>query len=108
VHVQVKLSYAPNRETALAGAHAQWRANVLPGDLSQELRTPAQYEHAAQFVRPEDVDGPVRVSADLGEHRAWLEGDLAAGADALYLHNVNRAQAGFIDAFGARVLPGLG
>jgi probable non-F420 flavinoid oxidoreductase len=107
VHLQVKLSYDRTDAAARAGAHAQWRANILGGDLSQDLRTPAQYAAASEHVRPEDLDRAVRVSADLGRHREWLRQDLEDGADALYLHNVNRAQAAFVDAFGEHVLPEL-
>lgn len=107
VYLQVKVSWARERDEALAGAHDQWRANVLPGSLSQELRSPADYAAAARHVRPEDLEDAVRISSDLAHHRAWLQQDLDDGVDALFLHNVNRAQAAFIDAFGEHVLPEL-
>jgi coenzyme F420-dependent glucose-6-phosphate dehydrogenase len=106
--LQVKLAFGRDDADALAGAHAQWRANVLDGELTEELRTPAQFAAAAQHVRPEDVARAVRVSADPARHRGWLEDDLAAGFDALLLHDVHPDQARFIDAFGEHVLPGLG
>jgi G6PDH family F420-dependent oxidoreductase len=56
------------------------------------------------------VDDPraqLRVSSDLQRHRAWLEEDLARGADQLYLHNVHPDEKRFIDDFGAHVLPAL-
>jgi hypothetical protein len=89
----------------MAGAFAQWKTNVLAGEVSEELRTPAQFEGAAAHVREEDVRKAVRVSADLQRHVAWLHEDLAMGFERLMLHNVNLAQAPFIDAFGERVLP---
>lgn len=98
--LQVKLSYDQTDAAALAGAHAQWKTNVLDGPVSEVLRTPEQYEAIARFVRPEDVAKVVRVSADLGRHEAWLREDLALGFEALYLHNVNTRQEPFVDAFG--------
>jgi coenzyme F420-dependent glucose-6-phosphate dehydrogenase len=105
--LQVKLSYASNEDEALRGAHAQWRTNVMKGEVSEELRTPAQFEAAAQLVKPEDMRDAVRVSSDVQRHIDWLHEDAALGFERLFLHNVNRGQQRFIDDFGARVLPGL-
>jgi alkanesulfonate monooxygenase SsuD/methylene tetrahydromethanopterin reductase-like flavin-dependent oxidoreductase (luciferase family) len=49
----------------------------------------------------------VHVSADPERHVAWLQEYLALGVDALYLHHVGPAQEGFVDVFGAQVLPEL-
>lgn len=106
--VQVKLSYDESEEAALEGAHAQWRTNVLEGEVSEELRTPKQFEDAARMVTPEDVRRAVRVSADVSRHLEWLRNDIDAGFDALMLHNVSRCQSRFIDCFGTLVLPKLG
>lgn len=108
LRLQVKLGYARDEADALAGAHAQWRTNVLEGGVSEELRTPAQYEAASQHVRPGDLHGMVRVSSDPQRHLAWLREDLEMGFDELQLHNVHPEQTGFIDAFGEHVLPVLG
>jgi hypothetical protein len=48
------------------------------------------------------------VSSDLGRHAAWLVEILEAGVDDLFLHQVPREQAAFIEAFGAKVLPEVG
>ncbi|RPE76907.1 TIGR03885 family FMN-dependent LLM class oxidoreductase [Vulcaniibacterium tengchongense] len=107
MHLQVKLSYAREEAEALQGAYEQWRTNVFPGEISEDLRTPAQYEALAREVQPQDMYRFVRVSADPGRHLGWLQDDLALGFDHLYLHNVNRAQREFVEAFGERVLPEL-
>lgn len=105
--LQVKLSYAGSDDEARRGAHAQWRTNVFAGALSEELRTPAQFEMAAQVVQQEDVEKAVRVSADPQRHVDWLHEDCALGFERLILHNVNRGQQRFVEDFGARVLPEL-
>lgn len=107
VCLQVKLSYARDEKEAAHEAFVQWRTNVLAGPVSEELRSPAQFAAAAEHVREEDVRRHVRVSSDLQRHLGWLQDDLALGIDQLYLHNVNRGQARFIDDFGAKVLPAL-
>ena len=105
--LKVQLSYAATDAEARAGAHEQWRTNVFPSDVLTELRTVAQFDGAATFVRPEELDPFVRISADPARHAEWLRGDLEQGFSHLYLHNVNRDQERFVGDFGERVLPAL-
>jgi probable non-F420 flavinoid oxidoreductase len=107
VYLQVKLSWAGDETIARHEAHAQWRTNVLEGEVSQELRTPRQFEDAARHLTVDDVCRAVRVSSDLQRHVDWLAADLELGFARLYLHNVNRRQQAFVDAFGETVLPAL-
>jgi alkanesulfonate monooxygenase SsuD/methylene tetrahydromethanopterin reductase-like flavin-dependent oxidoreductase (luciferase family) len=103
--VQHGLSWARTDAEARLGAHEQWRFSTLGGEVLPMLRTPAQFDAASRFVTPDDVAKGVRVSADLGQHAAWLDEYAELGIDAVYLFNVNRNQREFIDAFGERVLP---
>ncbi|EMA35390.1 TIGR03885 family FMN-dependent LLM class oxidoreductase [Halobiforma nitratireducens] len=107
VYLKVQLSYAEDEEAALEGAYDQWRTNCVPGPVTQELRTPAEYDELGDEISREQVAENVRVSADLDEHREWLAADRSMGADRLLLHNVNRGQRQFIEAFGEDVLPAL-
>lgn len=108
LRLQVKLSYARSDAAALDGAWRQWRTNVFEEAVSQDLARVAQYEAVARHVRPEDMHRFVRISSDAGRHVAWLQEYLELGFEELQLHNVNTAQAPFIDAFGERVLPQVG
>ena len=108
VYLQVHLSYDQDKESALQGAHEQWRSNAFTSDVLANLHLPRLFDEASQALRPEDITEHVRVSADLGQQRAWLEEDVAMGFDRIYLHNANRQQMRFIEDFGARVLPELG
>jgi probable non-F420 flavinoid oxidoreductase len=101
------LSYAATDEIARANAFDQWRANVLPAVINEDLQTVEQFTAASRYVRPEDLDEHVCISADLNRHLEWLRGLLDLGLDRLYLHNVGRNQREFIEAFGQRVLPSL-
>ncbi len=105
--LQVKLSWHPDEGEALRGAMAQWRTNVLPPAVTENLSTPDAYEQRARDVDEATLREAVRVSSDLARHADWLRDDLCMGFDALYLHNVNRHQAGFIDAFSREVLPAV-
>lgn len=70
-----------------------------------ELRTPQQFDAAGEFVKPEELNAHVRISAETQQHIEWLQKDIELGFDELILHNVNREQQQFIQVFGDKVLP---
>lgn len=105
--LKVQLSYAPDEERARQGAHDQWRNNIFKSVLLSDLKSPEQFDAAGEFVKPDELDKQVRISADLHQHIAWLQEDIALGFNELMLHNVNREQEQFIDAFAEKVLPAL-
>lgn len=109
VVVQVHLSWAENDDEALAIAHDQWRTNVFGADLAWNLETPAQFDAAADHVRPEDVRRSVLVSSDWKQHAAWLAEIAELGVDELYLHHVGRGdhQVPFIESAAEHLLPEL-
>jgi alkanesulfonate monooxygenase SsuD/methylene tetrahydromethanopterin reductase-like flavin-dependent oxidoreductase (luciferase family) len=105
--LQVHVAYAPTDREARDAAFAQWRQNTLPNTVMTELAHPAQIAGAATHVTPEDLDGAVRISSDLGRHVEWLRGDIERGFDGLYLHEVGPEQERFVETFGREVLPRL-
>jgi alkanesulfonate monooxygenase SsuD/methylene tetrahydromethanopterin reductase-like flavin-dependent oxidoreductase (luciferase family) len=107
VYIQSHLSFADTDEEARANAFDQWRANVLAGDIGADVWSARHFDAAAAYVRPEDMDGAVRISADIGQHREWIYQDLELGVQGVFLHNVGRNQDQFIEAFGTEVLPTL-
>lgn len=107
MYLQVKLSYAQSEAQALAGAMDQWRCNVLPAAVAESLARPEDFAALAELVDEPRMRERVNVSADPQRHAQWLAEYLDMGFERLYLHNVNRQQARFIDDFGAKVLPQL-
>jgi len=105
MYLKVQLSYAEDDRAAREGAFEQWRTNVFPSHVLGDVSTPAQFDALARFVRPEDMDRYVRISSDTARHVEWLRADIEMGFDLLILHNVNRGQERFIEAFGERVIP---
>jgi hypothetical protein len=79
VILQVALAYARDQVYARRGAYEQWRINGFPSEILAELWTPEQFEAIARYVRPEDLDASVCISADPQQHLAWLQQDLALG-----------------------------
>lgn len=107
MYLQVKVSYAESEEVARKQALEQWGTNVLTSKLLADLPMPAHYEDIARFVRPEDLNGSVLIASELDRFVDWLREYADMGFDHIYIHNVNREQEAFIEAFGKHVLPAL-
>jgi coenzyme F420-dependent glucose-6-phosphate dehydrogenase len=107
MYLKVQLSYAPTEEEALSGAFDQWRTNILSSEILDDLWQVAQYDGAAQFVRPEDLKSMVHVSSNPQQHIDWIKQYIDLGFEKIILHNVNRDQERFINDFGDKVLPHL-
>jgi coenzyme F420-dependent glucose-6-phosphate dehydrogenase len=103
--LQVQLSYATDEEEARRAAHDQWRNNIFDSPVLAQLRSPAQFDAAGEFVRPSDLEAPVRISSDLSRHVDWLNEHIELGFDEIYLHNVHHDQERFIADFAESVLP---
>lgn len=105
--LQVHLSWDPDADRALAIAVDQWKGNCVPTDLAWNLEHPEQFEAATAHVPDHVVAENVLVSADLGQHTAWLQEYLDLGFDELFLHFVGQDDDAFLAAFGSQVLPQL-
>ena len=105
--LQVHLSWAPTEGEAEAIALDQWRTNVFTEPVNWDTETPQAFDVMAEHVDLEGVRRAVEVSHDLGWHRDRLAELAAVGFDDVYLHFVGQEQEGFIDTFGAEVLPAL-
>jgi coenzyme F420-dependent glucose-6-phosphate dehydrogenase len=105
--LQAKVSYHSDEKTARAGAYDQWRTNIFDSGVLADLEMPADFEQRARSVKPEEMDQHVRISSDLGRQAEWLAQDIELGFERIYIHNVNRDQQQFIEAFGEHVIPTL-
>ncbi len=62
---QVPVSWDPDRDAAVQRAHEQFRWFGGGWPVNAELPTPAGFEAASQFVRPDDVAGSIACGPDL-------------------------------------------
>jgi coenzyme F420-dependent glucose-6-phosphate dehydrogenase len=105
VVLQTALSYAADEAQALHAAYDQWRCAALESSQLAELATPGDVDTATACARLEQLHDRLRISADISQHIAWLEADIALGVDAIYLHHVGRDLEIFLETFSTQVLP---
>jgi coenzyme F420-dependent glucose-6-phosphate dehydrogenase len=105
--LKMQVSYDTSDEKALEGAFSQWKTNIYSNTMLTELRSPEQFEAAAEFLEPEVLNDHVKISSDPIKHIEWIKEYAALGIDEIILHNVNTSQELFIDVFGKKVLPEL-
>lgn len=103
--LQAMVGYDPDEEHAWREAAKNWPVALLSQEQLQSIATPEEFVAAAGQVQPSDLKGKLRVSADLGRHRAWIEEDLALGFDRVFFYTISGNPARFIETFGAQVLP---
>jgi G6PDH family F420-dependent oxidoreductase len=104
--LQLHLSWAESDEEALASAMTQWPNGGMKFPKA-DIRSPLDFEQMAKLVRPEDFEGRMVISSDPDVHRAAIQRYVDLGFDRVYLHNVGRNQAEWIEVFGRDVLPKL-
>ena len=105
VYIQLHLSWAPTRADAMSAALDQWRNCLVPPGPAWELATPEEFDAAVAGAEAEDVATGVKVSADLGEHVAWITELFELEPAGVFLHHVGLDQERFVEVFGADVLP---
>jgi len=104
--LQLHLSWADTDEQALVNAMTEWPNGGMKFGKA-DIRSPFDFEQMAKLVRPEDFEGRMVISADPDVHRAAIQQYVDLGFDRVYLHNVGRNQARWIEVFGRDVLPKL-
>ena len=107
VYLQVHVSWAPTDEEALAIAHDQWRTNVFPPPVCWDLETPALFDEAARYVRPDDVARHVLVSADPAVHAPGCTSWPSSASTGSGSTTSGATRRAFIDCYGDHVLPAL-
>jgi G6PDH family F420-dependent oxidoreductase len=104
--LQLHLSWAPTDEQALQNAITEWPNGGMKFP-KQDIRSPHDFAQMAKLVRAEDFQGRMLISSDPEAHRREIQKYLDMGFGQVYLHNVGRNQAEWIEVFGRDVLPAL-
>src|SRR4051812_1446852 len=104
--LQLHLSWAGTDEEALRNAMTEWPNGGMRFPKA-DIRSPFDFEQMAKLVRPEDLGGGMVIGGARDEHRRYIQKFVDLGFDRIYLHNVGRNQAEWIEVFGREVLPKL-
>jgi G6PDH family F420-dependent oxidoreductase len=105
---QIALCWDPDRETAVARAHEQFRWFGLGWKVNADLPTPAAFESATQFVRPEDVADQLACGPDVEEHVEKIRAFVDAGFDEIALVQIGaEQQPAFVEWAQRELLPVL-
>lgn len=104
----VKCCWGEDEAAARKLAHQRWPTMGLPGELSQELRTPEHFEQASSIVTEDMVADSIPYGPDPERYATSLTEYAEAGYDVTYLHNIGDDQDGFLRFFQREVRPRLG
>jgi G6PDH family F420-dependent oxidoreductase len=96
---QLACCYAESEEEALETAYRYWPNAALPGELSQELRTPAHFEQAVQIVTKEDLRALFVLGSDPADYLESIQAYREAGFNRIYLHQIGPEQVSFFSFF---------
>jgi G6PDH family F420-dependent oxidoreductase len=101
----IKVCWASDQAAARRTAFELWPNLGLPGQLAQDLATPAHFEQAVELVDEERVTGMVPCGPDPERHLDTIRKYAEAGYDGVFVHQIGPDQAGFLRFYGEEVLP---
>ncbi|SEQ51001.1 TIGR03557 family F420-dependent LLM class oxidoreductase [Natrinema salaciae] len=105
-YTQLHGCYADSEEEAIETILEQWPNGSIPGELGQELPTPAHFEQAAQLVEEADIaEAGTTTSPDPQAHIDSIERAVDAGYDHVYFHQIGPEQEKAIEFYEEDVLP---
>jgi G6PDH family F420-dependent oxidoreductase len=107
-----KVCWGRDDDTAVATAHRLWANSGLPGEISQVLPSPKQFEQVSSLVTEDMTRESVACGPDVERHVAAFQPYREAGYDEIYIAQMGgREQAtdvhGFFDFYRDEVLPRL-
>jgi G6PDH family F420-dependent oxidoreductase len=103
----VKVCWGRDESAARKLAFELWPTTGVPGELSQELPTPAHFEQAAQNVTEDMVADKIACGPDPERHLSAIRQYIDAGYDEIYVSQIGDDQTGFFDFFARELRPRL-
>jgi hypothetical protein len=92
---------------AVKTRHRLWPNELIPGQLAQDLPTPAHFEQATELVTEQMVADKLVCGPDVDDHLEALAADVDAGHDEIYVSQIGGNMEGFFRTYGTQVLPRL-
>jgi coenzyme F420-dependent glucose-6-phosphate dehydrogenase len=107
VFSQLSLCHASSKEKAVETAFTIWPNTGVPGQLSQDLPTPAHFQQASQNVSPEMMAESIPCGPDAAPILESVGQAIEAGVDHVYFHQIGPDQEGFIELWVKELEPEL-
>lgn len=106
-HAGTKVCWDEDEARARKTAHRLWASDALPGELGQELPTPAHFEQATSLVTEEMVAESFTCGPDPERHLEQIRQFADAGYDEIYVQQIGPEQEGFFRFYEKEILPKL-
>jgi G6PDH family F420-dependent oxidoreductase len=103
----LKVSWGADKDECANVAHRLWRSGGVPGELSQELRTPALFDQATSNVTVEAMAEHMPCGPDVEPIVAAAKEYVDARFDRMYITQIGPDQAGFFEFFTRELGPAL-
>ena len=100
---QVNVCYGPDQATCRKTVVEQWPNSGFPGELSQDLPTPAHFEQLADLLTEEQAVGPTPCGPDLDAICDSVQQYLDTGYDHVYLHQIGPDQDALLDVWASEL-----
>jgi coenzyme F420-dependent glucose-6-phosphate dehydrogenase len=105
IYGQLTLCWGEDRQEAIELAHRVWPNTGVPGQLSQDLRTPAHFEMATQLVTPEMMGESIPCGPDPEPLLESIREAVDSGLDHIYFHQIGDDQEGFLEFWKGEIEP---
>jgi G6PDH family F420-dependent oxidoreductase len=103
----VKICWGADKDDCIKLAHHLWRTSGVPGELSQELRSPALFEQASELVTLESVAEHTPCGPDVGPIVEAVKKSVDAGFDRVFINQIGSNQDEFFAFFTRELAPAL-
>lgn len=95
----MKVCWDDDEGRAVKLAHELWATECLPGELNQELPTPAHFDQAASLVTEDAVARAIPCGPDPERYVTAVREFLDAGFDELYIGQIGPDVSGFLSFY---------
>jgi len=103
----LKICWGPDRDECVKRAHHLWRSSGVPGELTQDLRTPALFEQAAKLVTVESMAENMPCGPDIEPIVDAFKQHIDAGFDRVYINQIGDNHDEFFPFFSRELMPVL-
>lgn len=101
----LKVCWGDDEQQCKKLAHELWRSSGVPGELSQELPSPAHFEQGSELVTEDQMADKIICGPDAQRHAERIRQYVDAGFDEIYISQVGPDQDGFFEFFENELAP---